>query len=462
VASKDSDDQLVLLAERLPHLVWFTGPEGYHDYFNQRWYNLTGMTAEQCRGEGWKSAVHPAERSHVDERWRRALATGELYEAEYRLRRADGVYCWMLSRGLAHRGPDGKITRWFGTCTNIDAQKKAEGALALLEEQHRLALESANLGTWSLDLVTRVAVFDGTTCALLQLPPERSRDIPLDDLIAIVHPDDRESVEKRIAEAMDPTADGSYELEYRVVLPNGGIRWIRARGKAFFAEEGGLQKAVRMSGVINDNTRQHALEEAQQLLTRELNHRVKNLFAIANGMVSLTARSAKDTKDMAASLRGRLSALSRAHELVQPPSTTEQFSGAGIPLDQLIGAVLAPYKDTHKDIVVEGPDVRVGSQTTTGLALVLHELATNAAKHGCLSCPEGQLLIRWTIGHDKVDLDWAETNGPPIEQAPTFEGFGTQLTQRSIAGQLGGTLDREWRHEGLCVHMTLPLDRLAG
>lgn len=462
MASKDSDDQLVLLAERLPQLVWFTGPDGYHDYFNQRWYNLTGMTAEQCRGEGWKSGVHPADRPHVDERWRQALASGNLYEAQYRLRKADGIYCWMLSRGLAHRGPDGRITRWFGTCTNIDAQKKAESALVLLEEQHRLALESANLGTWSLDLTTRVAVFDATTCALLQFPPEQGKGMPLDDLFDIVHPDDRGAVEKRIAEAASAKADGSYELEFRIVLPNGGVRWIRARGKALFAEEGGLRTAVRMSGVINDNTRQHALEEAQQLLTRELNHRVKNLFAIANGMVSLTARSAKDTKEMAASLRGRLGALSRAHELVQPPSGAEQFSGYEIPLDQLIRSVLAPYEDAHKDIVVEGPDLRVGSHTTTGLALVLHELATNAAKHGCLSKSEGRLVIRWTVGHGKVDLDWSETNGPPIEKAPTFEGFGTQLTQRSIAGQLGGTLEREWRREGLCVHMTFPLDRLAG
>nr|WP_255616597.1 PAS domain-containing protein [Microvirga puerhi] len=458
----ESDDQLALLAERLPHLVWFTDPDGYHGYFNQRWYNLTGMTAEQCRGEGWKDAVHPSDRVHVDNQWRSALSAGELYEAEYRLRRADGVYCWMLSRGLAHRDPDGRITRWFGTCTNIDAQKRAENALARLEEQHRLALEAAQLGTWNLDLATEIADFDAMTCKLMRISPEHAKGMSLDDIYELITPEDRDLIRKRMAAATDPKTDGYYDVEYRVPKPDDDVRWVHARGKAFFIGENDQKKAVRLSGVLNDSTRQHALEETRHLLTRELNHRVKNLFAIANGMVSLTARTAKDTKEMATALRGRLSALSRAHELVQPPSMEEDRSGAEIMLGRLIEAVLAPYKETHAEgISIEGPDIRIGSNTTTALALVLHELATNALKYGCLSSAKGRLTIRWRQERDKITLEWIETDGPPIPAPPTFEGFGSQLTQRSVTGQLGGELDREWRREGLCVHMTFSIDRLA-
>jgi two-component sensor histidine kinase len=215
--------------------------------------------------------------------------------------------------------------------------------------------------------------------------------------------------------------------------------------------------------VISDVTERQALEEAQTLLTRELTHRVKNLFAIANGMVSMTARTAKDPKDMANSLRGRLSALSRAHELVQPVSAADLGTGTDVELARLIEAVLEPYRQTGQNrIIIEGPSVLVGSNTTTSLALVLHELATNAAKYGCLSSPEGELAIRWTVRDDMADLLWTEGGGPTINSAPGFEGFGTQLSQRSITGQLGGTLDREWRPEGLRVHMTLPLSRLTG
>ena len=165
---------------------------------------------------------------------------------------------------------------------------------------------------------------------------------------------------------------------------------------------------------------------------------------------------------MANALRGRLSALSRAHELVQPAATNAPGTGADVELARLIEAVLDPYRQAGENaIIIEGPVVAVGSNTTTSLALVLHELATNAAKYGCLSSTEGALAIRWTLQDGNVDLLWVESGGPPIESPPTFEGFGTQLTQRSITGQLGGTLDREWLPEGLHVHMILPLDRLA-
>nr|WP_281351522.1 sensor histidine kinase [Microvirga arsenatis] len=195
---------------------------------------------------------------------------------------------------------------------------------------------------------------------------------------------------------------------------------------------------------------------------RELNHRVKNLFAIANGMVSMTARTAKDPKDMATALRGRLSALSRAHELVQPVSAAEAGAGTAVELSRLIGAVLDPYKQAGENrIVIEGPDVPVGANTTTSLALVLHELATNAAKYGCLSWEGGELAICWTVQDDVAELLWTESGGPPIEAPPGFEGFGTQLSQRSITGQLGGALEREWRPEGLRVRMSLPLSRLT-
>jgi two-component sensor histidine kinase len=270
-----------------------------------------------------------------------------------------------------------------------------------------------------------------------------------------------EDVKAQIAAAAGPGSDGQYDSEYRAILPDGKLRWFRSHGQALYANENGTHRAVLLYGVVSDITERHALEEGQKLLTRELNHRVKNLFAIANGMVSMTARTAKDPKDMANALRGRLSALSRAHELVQPATATDHGTGAEVELARLIEAVLEPYRQAGQNkIMIEGPSVPVGSNTTTSLALVLHELATNAAKYGCLSCAEGELAIRWTLQEENVDLLWTETGGPTIESPPTFEGFGTQLSHRSITGQLGGTLEREWRQEGLCVHMILPLNRL--
>lgn len=459
---KETENQFAVLAESLPQLVWSVRPDGYHDYFNRRWHDFTGLSLEQSVGTGWQRAVHPDDLPQVLHQWHQSLEAGHPYEGEYRIRNAAGAYEWVLSRAIPIQDLSGRIVRWFGTSTNIDAQKKAEEAFRLLENQYRLALEAAHLGTWKLDLESGEISWDEGTCALYNIPHDGLYKLPLEEAMNLIHPEDRDAVRERIAAATDPHVDGRYVSEYRAVLPDGKLRWIRSNGQALFVKEGGKTRAVSLSGVVSDITEHRASEEAQNLLTRELNHRVKNLFAIANGMVSMTARTAKDPKEMANALRGRLSALSRAHELVQPVSLSHG-TGSEVGLAQLVEAVLEPYKQADQNrIIVEGPGVRVGSNATTSLALVLHELATNAAKYGCLSRSEGQLAIRWTIQNDTVDLHWTETGGPIIEGPPSFEGFGSQLSQRSIAGQLGGTLDQDWRPEGLRVHITLPLSRLSG
>lgn len=458
-----TENQFAVLAESLPQLVWSATSDGSHDYFNRRWYEFTGMTPDQSQGDGWQSAIHPDDVSHVREQWRKAVETGMPYEAELRIRNAAGRYEWVLSRAMPIHDLSGDRMRWFGTSTNIDAQKKAEEAVRNLETRYRLALEAANLGTWQIDLVTNQIEWDEGTCALYQLPHDGSFSMPLEQALSMTHPDDRDAVRAKIAKASAPGADGHYENEYRAILPDGKLRWFRSVGQALFTSDGPTPHAVSISGVVSDVTERHAFEEAQQLLTRELNHRVKNLFAIANGMVSMTARTAKDPKEMATALRGRLSALSRAHELAQPATAMGHGSGSDVELARLCEAVLEPYRQNGMNrVAIEGPSVRVGSNTTTSLALVLHELATNAAKYGSLSVSDGHLSIQWSLHGDTVDLIWKESGGPAVKAAPEFEGFGTQLSQRSIAGQLGGTLEREWRTEGLRVHMTLPLNRLAG
>jgi PAS domain S-box-containing protein len=460
----ETENQFAVLVETLPQLVWSARPDGHLDYFNRRWHEVTGLDSEQSFGDGWMKVIHSGDLPQVTSEWREALESGHPYEGEFRIRNAAGAYEWVLTRAIPIQDLSGKVVRWFGTSTNIDAQKKAEETVRILESQYRLALEAANLGTWKVDLETGEMSWDEGTCALYNIAHDGLYSLPLDEAIAMVHPDDRQTVRARMIAASDPHSGGHYEIEYRAILPDGRTRWLRSNGQAVFTYDGDTSRAVSLSGVVTDITERHASEEAQQLLTRELNHRVKNLFAIANGMVSMTARTAKDPKEMASALRGRLSALSRAHELVQPlAAASGGGAGPDVELSKLAGAVLEPYGQSgHNRVSIEGPSVRVGSNTTTSLALVLHELATNAAKYGSLSKPEGHLAIRWTVRDETVDILWTETGGPAVESPPDFEGFGTQLSQRSIAGQLGGTLEREWLPGGLQVHMTLPLSRLTG
>lgn len=128
-ARRESEQRFSALAELVPEFVWSAQPEGAIDYFNQRWYEYGGLSSDQSLGHGWLEAVHPEERQKVRQRWQEALRTGKPIEVEYRIRAADGQYQWFLTRAVPLCNPDGTVIKWFGTCTNIERQKRAEEVL---------------------------------------------------------------------------------------------------------------------------------------------------------------------------------------------------------------------------------------------------------------------------------------------------------------------------------------------
>jgi two-component sensor histidine kinase len=193
-------------------------------------------------------------------------------------------------------------------------------------------------------------------------------------------------------------------------------------------------------------------------------HRLKNLFAMIDAMISLSVRSARTPQDFAQALRGRLAALLRAKELVRPGIMgTEHAASERTTVDALVRTILQPYDDdtSRERISASGPDVLVGATAVTSLALALHESATNAVKYGALSEPNGAIRIKWETHGDDFRLEWEETGGPAIVVPPPAQGFGSVLTERSIIGQLGGKIEYDWQRNGLKLRMTVPLDRLS-
>jgi len=213
VAPQETDSYFRHLAESLPHLVWTTRPDGYHDYFNRRWSEFTGQPLDRAIGDGWAAMLHPDDKPLTRERWRAALLTGKPYEIEYRIRGQDGRYRWFLGRALPIRDAAGGILRWFGTCTDIDRQKKAEEALRRLDEQHRIALEVAELGTWDYGIASGIISWDARSCALFGLEAEGIRSLPVEKSFARIHEDDRERVREALAAALDPQAEGRFDAE---------------------------------------------------------------------------------------------------------------------------------------------------------------------------------------------------------------------------------------------------------
>jgi PAS domain S-box-containing protein len=134
-ALRESEARFRQLADAMPQIVWVTRPDGYHEYYNRRWYDYTGLTPEESIGFGWSLPLHPEDRRRSLERWDLACRSGEPYEIEYRFRAADGSYRWFLGRALPVRDESGRVTRWFGTCTDVDDQRRAREALQ--EADHR-------------------------------------------------------------------------------------------------------------------------------------------------------------------------------------------------------------------------------------------------------------------------------------------------------------------------------------
>jgi PAS domain S-box-containing protein len=459
---KETEPEFATLAESLPQFVWASDAGGRHDYFNRRWYEYTGLSREESIGSGWIRALHPDDRSSMQRRWQAALTTGVPYEIEYRFQGRDGAYRWFLGRALPVLDGTGGVKRWFGTCTDIQAQKDSEAALRALDAQHRLALDAARLGTWTYNIENGVVNWDARACKIFGIPEAGLLSLPLEETFRLAHPDDIEELQKAVERAVRPGASGKYEVEYRTAPEKAEIRWVRSTGRVEYRGTGDERQAVRINGICRDVTEHRAAQDIQELLTRELSHRVKNLFAIATGLVGMTARTAENPRAMAETLRARFGALSRAHELIQPAYESETGrSIAQADVAALVEAVVTPYRAGEHVISLHGEALSVGANAMTSLALVLHELATNAAKYGALSAEGGVLTVTWELENDNLVLSWTERGGPPVEGDPSFEGFGTKLAQRSIEGQLGGRIERDWHRDGLAVRMMLPLDRLA-
>jgi PAS domain S-box-containing protein len=224
-------------------------------------------------------------------------------------------------------------------------------------------------------------------------------------------------------------------------------------------------RIVGASKIARDISERKRAQEQQTLLLREMSHRVKNLFAVTGGMVALSARTARSPRDMAELIQERLGALSRAHDLTRPGLIGMPAAGGqDSTLHALIHSIFAPYvmdrTKGREGILLTGPDVAIGARAMTSVALVLHELATNAAKYGALSIPGGVIHIDGSLEPADLRLVWKERGGPPIEREPDSEGFGGVLVRRVVSDQFGGQLSHQWERDGVTIHLSVPLERL--
>jgi two-component sensor histidine kinase/PAS domain-containing protein len=354
----------------------------------------------------------------------RVLQTGESLEgAEAVVRNPDGKR-WVARVTVAPlRDRNGELVGAINCFQDVTREHEMRAASERQQRTFDLAMVASKMGTWRYTMADNICVYDENAQRLYGLTEARF----LHDENGVkekFHPDDMDLMWARVAAALDPNGDGRYEVEYRVKQLDGSWRWLSAWGLVEFEGEGADRKPVAIAGASRDLTELKRAEELQRLLINELNHRVKNTLATVQSLVLQTLRGAADLASARTAVSARIIALAEAHDLL----TSRSWSGADVA--EVVERAIAPF--AAGQFTVEGPSLDLPPKEALALSLALHELATNAAKYGALSRPEGRVELRWRARDGELHLEWRESGGPPVAP-PVRRGFGTRLLEDGLS-----------------------------
>jgi len=403
--------------------------------------------------EDWRARVHPDDLANLDAVAHRAFTNGEReFVLEFRIFR-NGEIRWIESRVLISYNEAGKPVRRIGAKIDVTERKRAEQALAERNIQLALAAKAGRVGSYSYDVDTEIMhISDGY--AAIHGFPEGTTEVARSECLAGVHPDDIGRVERFRSEAFRDSRR-EYNVEYRIIRPGGELRWVETRCFLSFSGGGHPHRVV---GVSIDITERKRVEEQQRTLLAELDHRVKNALATVSAVVSHTRQGSSSVADFVAALDGRIRSMATTHELLS------SHRWHGVSLKELARRALAPYV-TGNNTEIRGPDILLKPEAGQAMAMVLHELATNAAKYGALSTSNGRVSIRWDRhlnGHPRSHLvfKWQEIGGPRVA-ALGKSSYGTSTIRELIPYEFGGTVDLVLAPDGVQCRLELPPEWLG-
>jgi PAS domain S-box-containing protein len=444
------------LLQALPTAVYTTDAAGRITFYNEAAAALWGHRPELGKSEwcgSWR-LYWPDGRPMAHDECPMAIALREkrpIRGAEAVAERPDGTRIPFLAYPTPLWDDAGRLTGAVNTLVDITERKRAEYSA------QRLAaiVESSDDAIVSKDLNGIVAT--------LNPGAERLFGYTADELIGkpimILIPPDRHDEETEI---LGRLRRGERVEHYETVRrrKDGSLVEVSLTVSPIKDIEGRIMGA---SKIARDITERRRAQERQHLVLKEMNHRVKNLFTLAGGVVTLSARSAATPKDLAEGVRERLAALARAHELTLPDVTN-----GGEKLDRtttlptLVETIIAPFvNQEHARVTISGAAVPVSGGAVMSIALLIHEFATNAAKYGALSSQSGHVDVSWSVWKDELLLVWREHGGPLLNGQPENEGFGSLLARLTVTGQMAGKITRDWNEEGLTVNVSAPLERLT-
>ena len=335
-----------------------------------------------------------------------------------------------------------------GLTRDITQRREAELALGERTMQLALAGKAALVGSYAYDTDTEMMQISEGYAAIHGFP-EGTTEIARSECLASVHHDDVGGVGQIRSEAFR-ACRREYSVEYRILRARGEVRWVETR---CFVTYNGNGQPHRVVGVSIDITERKRVEEQQRVLVAELDHRVKNVLATVSAIVTQTQDPKSSLGDFVTALGNRIKSLARTHELLS------QNHWSGVSLVEIARRELAPY--AADNVEIGGPRVILRAEAAQAMAMVLHELTTNAAKYGAFSDRGGRVSLRWRWlrngSSGRLAIEWQEIGGPQV-LAPNQRGYGTGVIGEIIPFELGGRVELSFPGEGVRCRMEIPAD----
>ncbi len=341
---------------------------------------------------------------------------------------------------------DGRVTGIFAEGVDVTPAAEADLARRKAERGLQAVLNNASVAIFLMDDKQQCSYMNAAAERLTGYTLAETRGRPLHDVIHHTRPDGSHfPLEDCPIDRAFPE-DHNMQGEEIFVHKDGHFYPVAFTASPIRDDE---SSTVGTIIEVRDISAEKAAQERQHLLINELNHRVKNTLAIVQSLAQQSLREEGSPAEVKQAFESRLAALSRAHDVL----TRQSWEAASI--HQLIEVTVAPYAGQPSRFEIEGPDLLLAAETAVTLALALHELATNAAKHGALSAPEGHVDVRWTAEDGSLKFVWAESGGPEVTP-PKRRGFGSRMIERALAAELDGTASLHFRREGLVCAVDAP------
>ncbi len=428
-------------------IIWTADKSGNVTMASLAWTKLTGQSMQDAVGFGWNDFLHPDDVEPTRHNWLQALSSLQPFNGEYRVRDVQGHYHIFAVRALPIFDDEQRVLEWVGLNLDITTGRQTQNQLEEALERLDIAFDAAQMGSYEfIPADPHASVFDKRIYAIWGVPETADAKT----FMRAVHVDDQVRVRKTLKQLEQSTEEQYYEMEYRILQPGGEQRWIIDRGRVVVSPG----STIRLIGTARDFTERKNHEERIYFLVRELSHRTSNTLSVIQSLARLTVSKADNLETFSKSFEARLHGMAQSLKLL----VNDNWDGSNI--RDIIHSQLGHFYDKQTDkIVTTGPDLLLQTEAAQNIGLALHELATNAAKYGALSVPEGKVYISWQIVKDEhsketFELQWRESSGPAV-MAPKTQGFGHTVIQRIVKAALSGKSDLLFDTDGVRWNLSI-------